>query len=146
VNRALAGWAQTRPALRHIYQKGCSNDYPSPTIDRAAHPPHDRRGAAGLYRPFARTLAIRAGKGNKSRALPLHERLARELETTPFEQRRGAVLTDRHGQPISAKTLAHSFDARGWLRKEWQLMISAHQLRHVFATQLLIGGVDLRSI
>jgi integrase/recombinase XerC len=53
------------------------------------------------------------------------------------------VCGHRNGKPISYKTVPHIFDR--WLKTEG-LDISAHQLRHTFATQMLWNGADLRTI
>lgn len=89
------------------------------------------------------TLTVRDGKGGRDRALPIHERLAENLRETPERAQRGAVAGHLNGKPISYKSVPHVFDR--WL-KEAGLDISAHQLRHTFATQLLWAGRDLRTI
>jgi site-specific recombinase XerD len=91
----------------------------------------------------ARSLTVRDGKGGRDRALPIHERLLEDLQATPEEQQRGAVCGHANGKPISYKTVPHVFDR--WLKDEG-LHISAHQLRHTFATQLLWAGADIRAI
>lgn len=83
------------------------------------------------------------GKGGKDRVLPIHERLAENLRTTPEDRQRGAVCGHQNGKKISYKSVPHVFDR--WL-KDAGLDISAHQLRHTFATQLLWAGRDLRTI
>lgn len=89
------------------------------------------------------TLTVRDGKGGRDRALPIHERVAADLRLTPEKQQRGAVCGHLNGRPISYKSVPHVFDR--WLKEEG-LDISAHQLRHTFATQLLWAGADLRTI
>lgn len=89
------------------------------------------------------TLTVRDGKGGRDRALPIHERLAADLRHTPEDQQHGAVCGHLNGRPISYKSVPHVFDR--WL-KAAGLHISAHQLRHTFATQLLWAGADLRAI
>lgn len=89
------------------------------------------------------TLTVRDGKGGRDRALPIHERLASDLRHTPENDQRGAVCGHLDGRPISYKSVPHVFDR--WLKDEG-LHISAHQLRHTFATQLLWAGADLRTI
>lgn len=89
------------------------------------------------------TLTVRDGKGGRDRALPIHPRLAADLAQTPEREQRGAVAGHRDGKKISHKSVPHIFDR--WLKDEG-LAISAHQLRHTFATQLLWAGRDLRTI
>lgn len=89
-------------------------------------------------------LVIRQGKGGKDRAIPLHPRLIAVLEAVPVEERVGrwAVVGNRDGTPMKPKSLAHLFER--WLAEH--LRISAHQLRHSFATQMLWNGADIRQI
>jgi len=88
------------------------------------------------------TMVVR-GKGGRDRMLPIHERIASDLGSTPEERQRGAVCGHADGRPLSYKTIPHTFDR--WLKEEG-LDISAHQLRHTFATQLLWAGRDIRTI
>jgi site-specific recombinase XerD len=99
----------------------------------------------------AQTLTVRreVAKGGRPRAIPLHERLIRELSAIVPRERRGAVaghkLTGKQqGRALSHKSVGHIFER--WLADEWGLEISAHQLRHTFATQLLRAGADLVTI
>lgn len=90
----------------------------------------------------ALVLIVR-GKGGRDRALPIHARLLGSLAETPEGDQRGAVCGHRSGKPLSYKSIPHVFDR--WLR-DAGLHISAHQLRHTFATQLLWAGRDIRTI
>jgi site-specific recombinase XerD len=89
------------------------------------------------------TLIVRNAKGGKDRALPIHRKVAEHLALTPEAKQIGAVCGRLDGKKISYKSVPHVFDR--WLKDEG-LSISAHQLRHTFATQLLWAGRDLRTI
>lgn len=82
-------------------------------------------------------------KGGNERIVPLHSRLITELSRIPSNQRCGAVAGHPNGRCLSHKTIGTIFER--WL-KDAGLTISAHRLRHTFATQMLSAGADLRSI
>jgi site-specific recombinase XerD len=94
------------------------------------------------------------GKGGKQRLLPVGEpaqqALQRYLETArhallvgdPDEQ---ALLLSRRGRRLSASDVRRRL--RLWVRDAAiGAGLSPHSLRHAFATHLLEGGADLRSI
>ncbi|MGH2980751.1 MAG: tyrosine recombinase [Solirubrobacterales bacterium] len=94
------------------------------------------------------------GKGGKERLLPIGEpaqkALQRYLETgrpallvgQPDEQ---ALLLSRRGRRLSPSDVRRRL--RRWVREAAiGAGISPHSLRHAFATHLLEGGADLRSI
>ncbi len=85
----------------------------------------------------AASMFVRGGKGAKDRALSLHTRIVADLSATPPHDRRGPVVG------LSLGGVRHVFDR--WLRDDG-LHISAHQLRHTFATRLLWAGEDVRTI
>lgn len=91
----------------------------------------------------AGALIVRQGKGRKDRALPIHHRLASNLALTPVEKQKGALCGHADGRALSYKSIPHTFDR--WLKAEG-MALSAHQLRHTFATRLLWAGRDLRTI
>jgi site-specific recombinase XerD len=80
------------------------------------------------------------GKGDKERVVPLGEEaallLARYLREARPELARGAVdavFLSAHGRRLDTSTLR-------------RLLPNPHRLRHAFATHLLEGGADLRTI
>lgn len=99
------------------------------------------------------------GKGSKERIVPLYRR-AREKLTAYIEQARPvllgcrkdiptepvqAVFISTRGLPMSADSLRHRF-SRHARAAGLPADITPHALRHTFATDLLEGGADLRSV
>jgi site-specific recombinase XerD len=89
---------------------------------------------------FEQELVRVRGKGGKERAVPLGEEAAYRLRLYLAEGRpelaRGAVDTlflSARGRPLDTSTLR-------------RLVPNPHRLRHAFATHLLEGGADLRTI
>jgi site-specific recombinase XerD len=89
-------------------------------------------------------LTVRDGKGGKDRNVGISLRLAQNLAQTPTNMQVGAVCGKLNGKPISYKSMPHIFGKR--YLGAFGLEISAHQLRHTFASQLLKHGVDIRVI
>jgi integrase/recombinase XerC/integrase/recombinase XerD len=89
---------------------------------------------------FEQELVLVRGKGGKQRAVPLGEeaayRLRRYLEDGRPKLARGAVdslFLSARGRQLDTSTLR-------------RLLSHPHRLRHAFATHLLQGGADLRTI
>ena len=85
-------------------------------------------------------VRVRHGKGAKDRVVPLGEEaadwLARYLREARPELARGAedaLFLSAHGRRLDTSTLR-------------RLVPHPHRLRHAFATHLLEGGADLRTI
>jgi site-specific recombinase XerD len=94
------------------------------------------------------------GKGGKERLLPVGEPAQRALQRYLETARpallvgaagEGALLLSRRGRRLSSSDVRRRL--RRWVREAAiGAGISPHSLRHAFATHLLEGGADLRSI
>jgi site-specific recombinase XerD len=89
---------------------------------------------------FEQEAVLVRGKGNKERLVPLGEeaalRLRIYLEDARPQLARGAqdaLFLSARGRPLDTSTLR-------------RLLPNPHRLRHAFATHLLEGGADLRTI
>jgi len=89
---------------------------------------------------FEQEAVLVRGKGGKERAVPLGEEAAHRLRLYLEESRpqlaRGAedaLFLSARGRPLDTSTLRRLFP-------------NPHRLRHAFATHLLEGGADLRTI
>lgn len=96
------------------------------------------------------------GKGNKERLLPLHPQVVGALEAwlgvrgALLEGKRKAkapqaVFLNFRGGRLTPRSVARHLDAYA-LKIGLQKSLSPHALRHAFATHLLAGGADVRSI
>jgi site-specific recombinase XerC len=90
-------------------------------------------------------ILVRDGKGGKARTLPVHRQLYTELlPASVGAPAHWAVTGKEDGTALNPKALAHVFER--WLPSHGVDGISAHRLRHTFATQMLDAGVALCDI
>jgi site-specific recombinase XerD len=98
------------------------------------------------------TLRV-TGKGRKTRIVPMGEPAQRALDrylsharpALATERRCGALFLSRRGHRLSTSDVRRRLDR--WVRQAAVAgHVSPHTLRHSFATHMLEGGADLRSI
>jgi len=98
-------------------------------------------------------LYVRSGKGAKRRAVPMTERVSRDLESYYLNERTiqakvkdtEAFVLNRKGQRMSGESynnLLKELIARTDLIQE----ISLHHLRHSIATHLLASGIEIEKV
>jgi integrase/recombinase XerD len=102
----------------------------------------------------SRLLYVRAGKGGKRRVVPMHEKVAAELEAYALLQREdperkarseGAFLLTPTGERMKGEhcnRLLQELAARAEIEKE----VSLHILRHSIATHLLEKGLSVEKV
>lgn len=97
---------------------------------------------------------IVTGKGNKQRMIPLTETAILAIQEYIDSERRskvfkndksnGLLFLSRSGRPLCRHEIWHIVTK--YARRIGLTGVSAHTLRHCFATHLLIGGANLRTI
>jgi site-specific recombinase XerD len=93
-------------------------------------------------------IRIPHGKGDKSREVPLSQKLLAQLRTyyRSVKHRNGWMFPSRQrkrpGEPITEKTVWHACHVAA-LRAGIAKPVHPHTLRHCFATHLLDNGADL---
>ena len=93
------------------------------------------------------------GKGHKERVIPIHERAASAVENYTMEARphlarnsdEKALFLNVRGDRLTRQGLWQIL--KGYAKSaNLQIEITPHTLRHSFATHMLAGGADLRSV
>jgi integrase/recombinase XerC len=95
-------------------------------------------------------VSVRHGKGGKSRTVPLGAKAQEALDAwiaarAPFARDARALWVNKAGRRLTARSMQRH-------TRRWRIAAGVaqpatpHALRHSFATHLLDGGVDLRSI
>jgi integrase/recombinase XerD len=98
----------------------------------------------------SKMLYVREGKGGKSRAVPMTEKISEELKTYCYQERKAkqnelSFFVNQFG------TRLHGQDANIVLKKLCKAarinkIISLHSLRHSIATHLLEGGLSVEYV
>lgn len=88
-----------------------------------------------------------AGKGSKQRVIPLHKEVMRHLQSL-YKERRSRqspyVFCREDGGRLHTYTINCIF--RRWVSKKKEVECTPHQLRHAFATRLIVRGVKLELV
>ncbi len=102
---------------------------------------------------FKRGLVLVHGKGSKERYVPIYGSLAEKIDRWLLDRQNGFVkqsdpgwlYLNRRGGQLTRQyiwTMIKGYCEKAGIKKE----VSPHTLRHSFATHLLSGGADLRTI
>lgn len=90
---------------------------------------------------------VRSGKGNKDRIVPIHHHLAEMLRQYVQDFRKESeekyLFLSNSGKGLNRGWIAHIVRK---CRDELNPEIRPHSIRHSFATQLILNGVDLKTI
>lgn len=112
--------------------------------------------AAGLdinHIDFAEGIARVFGKGDKERVVPVGDKALRSLnhyrrklfEETGIDTGRGPLFLNKNKGRLTARSMDRSLKQTA-ARCGLTVPLSPHALRHSFATHMLDGGADLRTV
>jgi len=93
----------------------------------------------------ARKLFIEHSKEGKDRMIYISETAAAALGEHLANRRHPDspyVFTGRHG-PLDLRSITHRFQ---WYSKRYDIPVTAHRLRHTFASQMLAAGMSITSL
>ncbi|MEK7703179.1 MAG: site-specific tyrosine recombinase/integron integrase [Nitrospirota bacterium] len=95
---------------------------------------------------FSSGLIRVIGKGNKERVVPIGDVAMRAVEAYLAQTAisSATLFCSRHGDPMTTQTVYRI--VKRYMGKIDRAAFSPHTLRHTFATHLLEGGADLRSV
>lgn len=85
------------------------------------------------------------GKGGKDRIVFLTDKVCAQLTDFLGERKTGAIFVNKFGNRMSVRYLQKMVEERGE-QLSISKPISCHTLRHLFATDLLENGADLRTV
>lgn len=102
---------------------------------------------------YAQSLVKVQGKGSKERLIPLHATACAVLRSY-YQQARPVLLNGKTSSYFFVSTRGNAMDTNSIRRVFKQALrlaglderLSPHAVRHTFATDLLSGGADLRSV
>jgi site-specific recombinase XerD len=94
----------------------------------------------------SRVLTIPRSKHGQARHIPINDRVVEILRTLPSRMKGSYVFPSETGEsPLNA----NNFINRVWtpaLKKKGLINLHWHDLRHTFASRLVMAGVDLRTV
>lgn len=89
-----------------------------------------------------RKITVTNSKNNEVRVIPINQTLHKELTAIPRESDSKYVFCDQNGHPVGDFKKAFS----SALKRAGIVDFRFHDLRHTFGSQLVMQGVDLRTV